>query len=145
MVEPMDWYERQQQLAELDESIARNRAELEERRERNRLAEVLTPKPPQPQPATQQRSVVDEAAVLCRLERAAAAATPAPAPASTDWHAFGEVIGEDIARAVGELRVELRAEIAVLRAEIKVASEVEQLRREVEALRAERRGLKVVG
>jgi hypothetical protein len=165
-----DWYDRQQQIEELDRSIAENRRELAERRERALIEEAMPPPPAvdfsqcksvgtmtQPQfsawvdagrPELPAHRAARQAADARRVAKAAAA-VPAtmPAPASTetvDWHALGEAIGEEIAHAVAALRTEMQAEIAGLRAEIKVRSEVEQLRHEIEALRVERRGLKVV-
>jgi hypothetical protein len=139
-----------QHLADFAENEDAFRAECAERRQRNRLAEVLTPKPTQSQP------VVEKAAVLRRVERTAAA--PAPASVTEAWaayiqdqlRAFSEIVGEEIGSAEREARRErdekigeLRAEIAVLRAEIKVRNEVEVLREQIEQLRGERR-LRVV-
>jgi hypothetical protein len=169
----VDWYARQQWSEELARSIAENRCELAERRERNLIEQVMTPPPVD---FSQCKSVgamsQQQFSAWCdagkpelpatRAEResrelqrrVAKAAAPVPAPVM-DWQAFGEAVGDEIGRAeaqikrdvdqqIAELRAELRVAIGTIRAEIAVAGDIEQLKREVEALRAERRGLKVV-
>jgi hypothetical protein len=164
MVSDMDWYERQQKLAELDESIAQNKREIAERQQRRLIEEAMTGLPAvdfsqcksvgtmtQPQfsawcnagkpelPADRAEREARE--LQRRVERQAAMPVPAavPAPATElDMHELDmHELGIEIGDEIGRVEAQIKRDVDQQIAELRA-----ELRVAIGTIRAE---LKVAG